>query len=167
MITAAWTLTFWLFVVGWFCCCGTTPTPEDCLFCTDGTVPYRVQVTIPAIPDGTCDCSDLAGTYILAQDGEASCNFHGDFAIDLGGACGTVTFHIEAWFFNGLYHYQALIREVGGGADNAQWAFYEGRTEPWDCSGPRTLPFFTSASGDGRCDWTAITGTVEWESLYS
>lgn len=136
-----------------------------CILCTTGTTPATVQVTIPAIGNGTCDCSNLAGTYILTQTAPDSCYYDGTFSINMG-SCGNVSFKITAYFFNFLGEMRrCIIQKVGGSGDDATWEYNGSAPMEWDCSGTLAMPFFLPGLGTD-CDWGGITGDATWESLY-
>jgi len=51
-------------------CCGATA----CSFCTSGTTPETISVTISGVTDSYCDaCSTLDGTYVLTKTAADPC----------------------------------------------------------------------------------------------
>lgn len=151
----------------WYPCCG-GPTFESCTWCVTGTTPKQVQITIPAVGDGTCDCSGLAGDYILPQVSGNPCYYQADFEIDMGG-CGLVTYTLQAHFQGGMFTGRRfVIYEQGSIYMNAVFQcadLPDGESGQFDCTGTPTLTYQYSDTGDGKCQWTAMM-TVEWESLY-
>jgi hypothetical protein len=141
MITIAWTLTFWLFVVGWFCCCGSSPLCNKCSADADA-----VSVTFAGFVDGDCDCTYLNATFVLARvpllhleypcawiwEGTQTC-VHGD-----------VSYTIQAYARDaGAYYYWLVGLEITVEAYALYSVQYlwEYSATPQDCTTTKTLTY--------------------------
>ena len=162
MITSAWLLTFWLFVVGWFCCC--TTTGHICTFCAGDSGPTNVSVTFGGIVDGACDCDQLNTTYIVPPE-TTNCWYYGTGDIDA--ACGYFLWP-RVLDFGATWGWQVELQVACTSTncivDIVRWRWDSGAESQFDCSAARTLTFYSHTTfgtlGPNVCDQSAWSSTT-------
>lgn len=129
-MTAAWLLTFWLFAVGWFCCCAEEPLYVDCEYCTDDLCPRTMSVYVPPLADVLCtNCAGFGGTYIVEDDPISSCILQ--LVVD-DDPCGGDSFHVILWVLSDRIRVE-LEHRYSGAIVNIYTYEYAG-TSPFDCT---------------------------------
>lgn len=80
-----WLIAWWVTLLGtgWWWCCETEIT--DCGYCTTGTTPLTISVTIPDLSDSSlyctwCEgCDNFPGTYVIDQHPYTTCHWYSHF----------------------------------------------------------------------------------------
>lgn len=162
-MTAAWLLTFWLFAVGWFCCCASTEG-HACTRCIGDSGPASASVTFGGIVDGACNCDTINTTYIVPADG-TDCTYYGSYSVD--GTC-TVFIWATLLTIGTNYGWQVEIHVACNSMncvqDIVKWRWDSGAGTQLDCSAARTLAFYSHTTfgtlGPFTCDQAAWSSTT-------
>ena len=138
-------------------CCKQSFPGEPCESCIEGTTPASVRITLSGATDGSCECSDLNGVYVLDQNPELPC-----FYPSLGTGVPVCGFGDVQWFVTASIIDSIVEVAIESGIfGSAHFQFDAGDT-PFNCAQPRTLSLVTGGT-PGGCDFSGAS--VEFQPL--